>query len=60
MRFELTDYGWAAINPFLPKKPRGVPRVNDRRMLNGILGFCVRVRRGAICVPKDPGPSRGP
>jgi transposase len=27
---------WAAIKPFLPNKPRGVPRVNDRRVLNGI------------------------
>jgi len=24
------------IKPFLPNKPRGVPRVNDRRVLNGI------------------------
>ena len=37
MRCELTDYEWAAIKPFLPDKPRGVPRVNDRRVLNGIL-----------------------
>ena len=29
MRYELTDYVWAAIKPFLPNKPRGVPRVND-------------------------------
>ena len=36
MRHELTDYEWAAIKPFLPNKPRGVPRVNDRRVLNGI------------------------
>jgi transposase len=36
MRYELTDYEWAAIRPFLPNKPRGVPRVNDRRVLNGI------------------------
>ena len=27
---------WAAIKPMLPNKPRGVPRVNDRRVLNGI------------------------
>ena len=27
---------WTAIRPFLPNKPRGVPRVNDRRALNGI------------------------
>ena len=29
-------YEWAVIKPFLPNKPRGVPRVNDRRVLNGI------------------------
>jgi transposase len=36
MRYELTDDEWAAIRPMLPNKPRGVPRVNDRRVLNGI------------------------
>jgi transposase len=36
MRYELTDDEWAAIKPMLPSKPRGVPRVNDRRVLNGI------------------------
>ena len=36
MRYELTDYEWTAIKPILPNKPRGVPRVNDRRVLNGI------------------------
>jgi transposase len=36
MRYELTDEEWAAIKPMLPNKPRGVPRVNDRRVLNGI------------------------
>lgn len=36
MRYELTDFEWTAIKPFLPNKPRGVPRVNDRRVLNGI------------------------
>jgi transposase len=34
MRYELTDKEWAAIKPVLPNKPRGVPRVNDRRVLN--------------------------
>src|SRR5262245_22374649 len=33
MRYELTDDEWAAIKPMLPNKPRGVPRVNDRRVL---------------------------
>ena len=36
MRYELSDFEWAAIKPMLPNKPRGVPRVNDRRVLNGI------------------------
>jgi hypothetical protein len=36
MRYELADYEWTAIRPMLPNKPRGVPRVNDRRVLNGI------------------------
>jgi transposase len=37
MRYELTDFEWAAIRSFLPTKPRGIPRVDDRRVLNGIL-----------------------
>jgi len=41
MRYELTDHEWAAIKPMLPNKPRGVARVNDRRVLN-LLGFAVR------------------
>jgi hypothetical protein len=36
MRYELADCEWVAIKPMLPNKPRGVPRVNDRRVLNGI------------------------
>jgi transposase len=36
MRYELSDYVWTAIKPMLPDKPRGVRRVNDRRVLNGI------------------------
>jgi len=36
MRYELNDYEWAAIRPMLPNKPRGVPRVDNRRVLNGI------------------------
>jgi hypothetical protein len=35
MRYELTDHEWTAIKPMLPNKPRGVARVNDRRVLNG-------------------------
>jgi transposase len=36
MRYELTDHEWAVIRIMLPNKPRGVPRVDDRRVLNGI------------------------
>jgi transposase len=36
MRYELTDDEWTAVKPMLPNKPSGVPRVNDRRVLNGI------------------------
>jgi transposase len=36
MRHELSDKEWSIIRPMLPTKPRGVPRVDDRRVLNGI------------------------
>lgn len=36
-RYELTDYEWSVIQPLLPNKSRGVPRVDDRRVINGIL-----------------------
>ena len=35
-RYELTEFEWKVIQPLLPNKPRGVPRVDDRRVLNGI------------------------
>jgi len=35
-RFDLTDFEWELIRPLLPNKPRGVARVDDRRVLNGI------------------------
>jgi transposase len=35
-RYDLTEKEWQAIKPHLPNKPRGVPRVDDRRVLNGI------------------------
>ncbi len=39
--FWLTEEQFSKINPLLPNKPRGVPRVDDRRVLSGIL-FCLR------------------
>jgi len=46
MRYELADCEWDAIKPMLPNKPRGIPRVNDRRV-NGIFRVlrCRRVAR---------------
>ena len=35
-RFDLTDFEWSVIQPLLPTKVRGVKRVDDRRVLNGI------------------------
>ena len=43
-RHELTDEEWAIIQPLLPNKPRGVARVDDRPVINGILW---RFRTGA-------------
>jgi transposase len=37
MRYELSEYEWSGIKPMRPSKPRGVPRLDDRRVLNGIL-----------------------
>src|SRR5262249_52722834 len=55
MRYELADDEWAAIKPMLPNKPRDVPRVNDRRVVNEI--FWV-LRSGAQWrdLPTDFGP----
>ena len=35
-RYDPTDFAWRVIEPLLPNKPRGVTRVDDRRVLNGI------------------------
>jgi transposase len=36
MRYELSDCEWSVIRLMLPNKPGGIPRVDDRRILNGI------------------------
>lgn len=35
--FWLSNSQFARIQPFLPNKPRGVPRVDDRRVISGII-----------------------
>ena len=37
MRRCLSDAEWAAVAPLLPNKPRGVARVDDRRVISGML-----------------------
>ena len=46
-RYELSDYEWSIIEPLLPNKPRGVPRADDWKILNGIYW---RLRTGSPCV----------
>src|SRR5271168_170866 len=55
-RYELTDFEWSIIGPLLPNKPRGVPRVDDRRVLNGIYW---RLRTGSpwADIPERYGPA---
>ena len=36
MRFDLNDKEWAIVEPLLPTDVRGKPRVDDRRVVNGI------------------------
>ncbi len=54
-RFDLTDFEWSVIKPLLPNKVRGVARVDDRRVLNGIFW---RLRTGApwADIPERYGP----
>src|SRR6202142_1061919 len=54
-RFDLTDFEWSVITPLLPNKVRGVKRVDDRRVLNGIFW---RLRTGApwADIPERYGP----
>jgi len=35
-RYDLSEAEWRLIEPLLPDKPRGVARVDDRRVINGI------------------------
>lgn len=49
MRYELSDSEWSVIDAMLPNKPRGVPRVDDRRVLNGSSGYCDQAHPGGTC-----------
>src|SRR5258705_12437894 len=55
-RYELTDFDWTILVPLLPNKPRGVPRADGRRVLNGIYW---RLRTGSpwADIPERYGPA---
>ena len=55
--FWLSDAQWARLAPLLPNKPRGVPRVDDRRVISGII---VALQSGGrwIDVPAEYGPRK--
>lgn len=48
MRYVLAYYDWLAIKPMQPNKPRGVPRVSDRPVLNGMGGIARAIVRYPI------------
>ena len=54
-RFDLSDREWRLIQPLLPNRPRGVARVDDRRVLNGIF-FILRTGSPWRDLPERYGP----
>ncbi len=54
-RYEITDFERSVIQPLMPNKPRGVARVDDRQVLNGIFW---RLRTGSpwADIPERYGP----
>lgn len=54
--FWLSDDAWAAIEPHLPKNQPGARRVDDRRVISGILHVLKVGCRWCDC-PADYGPS---
>ncbi len=54
-RHDLTNAEWAIISPLLPDKPRGVPRVDDRRVISGIF-YILRTGTSWRDLPERYGP----
>ena len=54
-RYDLTEFEWRTLQPLLPNKPRGVPRVDDRRVLNGIF-YHLRSGSPWVDLPERYGP----
>ena len=53
--FDISDAEWRIIEPLLPNKPRGVPRADDRRVLNAIF-FILRTGSPWRDLPERYGP----
>ena len=53
--FWLSDDAWAAIEPHLPRGKPGKPRVDDRRVISGILHILKTGCRWRDC-PSEYGP----
>jgi transposase len=56
-RFDLADDEWAVIAPLLPKRVREPGRVDDRKVLNGIL-YILRIGAPWRDLPERCGPHR--
>ncbi len=54
--FWLSDAQWALIEPYLPKNQPGARRVNDRRVISGIIHVLKSGCRWCDC-PADYGPA---
>ena len=54
-RSDMTDFEWDIIKELLPNKSRGVKRVDDRRVINGIL-FALRTGIAWRDMPDQYGP----
>jgi transposase len=53
--YDLTDFERSVIQPLLPNKPRGAPRVDERRVLNGIF-WVLRTGASWRALSKEYGP----
>ena len=56
--FWFSDEQWARIEPLLPQDTRGMPRVNDRRVLSGIVHALKSGGRWGDCPEPVYGPKK--
>jgi transposase len=56
--FWFSDEQWARIEPLLPQDTRGMPRVDDRRVLSGIVHALKSGGRWGDCPEQVYGPNK--